>query len=91
MIVQECLDEYEALMEKVFGFGWLHDYIGKPLRYWFTEKFYSATTFEKVVKDLLRRKLPGKNPEDALLLDDESDSCKMYEILYLELVLPNPY
>lgn len=58
MTVQDCLDEYERLMEKVFGSGWVHIYLEKPFRYLTTDKFYSATDFEKVVKDLLSRRLP---------------------------------
>lgn len=79
MTVQECLDEYKSLMTEVFGSGWFNDYFRKPGSYIWNKDFHSAEKFEKVIKSLLRRKLPGvKNPEDALLMDDSNDSCKMY-------------
>ena len=33
MTVQECLDAYDSVMKDVFGSGWLHTHIGKPLDY----------------------------------------------------------
>lgn len=54
MTVQECLDEYSALMEQVIGSGWLNDYGSKQGRYIATGDFHSAATFKKVTKDLLR-------------------------------------
>ncbi|BCR87184.1 uncharacterized protein ACHE_31171S [Aspergillus chevalieri] len=77
MTVQECLDEYSALMEQVFGSGWLNDYGGKQVRYIATGDFHSAAKFEEVTKGLLRRRLRVEKPEDALLLD-EKDSCKIF-------------
>ena len=79
MTVQECLDEYKGLMGEVFGSGWIEDYILNPGRYIKNKDFHSADKFEKVIKDLLRRRLPGvKDPENALLMDDSQDTCKMY-------------
>ena len=78
MTVQECLDEYKELMGDVFKDGWLQDYIFKPARYIKDGDFHSADKFEEVIKNLLRKRLPGKNPEDALLMDDSQDTCKMY-------------
>lgn len=71
MTVQECLDEYSALMEQVFGSGWLNDYGGKQVRYIATGDFHSAAKFEEVTKGLLRRRLRVEKPEDALLLDEK--------------------
>jgi hypothetical protein len=77
MTVQECLDAYDSVMKEVFGSGWLHAHIGKPLDYLTRGEFYSAGQLEKVIKDLLRKKLPaGQSAEDAPLLD-ESNPCKM--------------
>lgn len=78
MTVQECLDEYKDLMGDVFGSSWLEDYILKPARYIKDKDFHSAAKFEEVIKKLLRKRLPGKNPEDALLMDDSQDACKVY-------------
>jgi hypothetical protein len=78
MTVQECLDEYSALMNEVFGSGWFHDHVTKPARYAATGAFYSAETLEKVIKALLRKRLPvGEDADNALLLDDKENSCKM--------------
>lgn len=77
MSVQECLDTYDSVMKDVFGSGWLHTHIGKPLDYLTKGDFYSAGQLEKVIKKLLDKKLPvGQNAENALLLD-EGSSCKM--------------
>jgi hypothetical protein len=77
MTVQECLDAYDSVMKDVFGSGWLHTHIGKPLDYLTKGEFYSAGQLEKVIKDLLRKRLPaGQNGEDAPLLD-EANPCKM--------------
>ncbi|KAJ6011672.1 hypothetical protein N7451_003084 [Penicillium sp. IBT 35674x] len=79
MTVQECLDEYSALMKEVFGSGWFHDYVTKPTRYATTGAFYSAETLEKVIKALLRKKLPaGEDADNALLLDDKENPCKIF-------------
>lgn len=78
MTVQECLDEYKDLMGDVFGSSWLEDYISKPARYIKDKDFHSAAKFEEVIKKLLRKRLPGKNPEDALLMDESQDTCKVY-------------
>lgn len=77
MTVQECLDAYDSLMKDVFGSGWLHKHIGKPLDYLTKGQLYSAKQLEKVIKDLLRKKLPaGQDVNNALLLDDDNP-CKM--------------
>ncbi|OQD78862.1 hypothetical protein PENANT_c075G09643 [Penicillium antarcticum] len=77
MTVQECLDAYDSVMKDVFGSGWLRTHIGKPLDYLTKGEFYSAEQLEKVIKDLLRKRLPtGQNAEDAALLDDASP-CKI--------------
>ncbi|CEJ54942.1 hypothetical protein PMG11_01228 [Penicillium brasilianum] len=79
MTVQECLDEYSALMSEVFGSGWIHDHVTKPARYAVTGAFYSADTLEKVIKSLLRKRLPaGEDADKALLLDEKEDSCKIF-------------
>ncbi|CAG7941661.1 unnamed protein product [Penicillium salamii] len=78
MSVQECLDTYDSVMKDVFGSGWLHTHIGKPLDYLTKGEFYSAGQLEKVIKKLLDKKLPvGQNAENALLLD-EGSSCKIF-------------
>jgi hypothetical protein len=77
MSVQECLGTYDSVMKDVFGSGWLHMHIGKPLDYLTKGEFYSAGQLEKVIKDLLRKKLPvGQNSDNVPLLD-ESNPCKM--------------
>ncbi|OJJ45838.1 hypothetical protein ASPZODRAFT_167556 [Penicilliopsis zonata CBS 506.65] len=78
MTVQECLDEYDALMKEVFGSGWFHKHIGKTASYIQKSEFYSAEKLEKVIKALLRKRLPaGEDPENALLLDNDNP-CKIF-------------
>jgi hypothetical protein len=77
MSVQECLDTYDSVMKDVFGSGWLHKHIGKPLDYLTKGEFYSAGQLEKVIKELLSKKLPVEQNGDSALLLDENNPCKM--------------
>ena len=75
MTVDECIEYYQKFMGTVFKHGWFKKgahLLGKG-------GLYSASTLERLIKDLLREKL-GR--EDVDLLDEDvSDGkrhCKMY-------------
>ena len=75
MTVDECIEYYQRFMGTVFKHGWFKKgahLLGKG-------GLYSASTLERLIKDLLREKL-GR--EDVDLLDEDvSDGkrhCKMY-------------
>lgn len=78
MSIDECLKKYEAFMNVVFD----------PDTWWSTKKWRATTTgaqwsaepLEKVIKDLIRERMPGRDPEEVLLMDEESknDRCKVF-------------
>jgi hypothetical protein len=70
MSVDECIQQYQSFMSKVFN----KTKLGKYTSFAWNGEFYDAKLLESIIKDLIREKL-GK--DDVPLLD-ENDPCKMY-------------
>lgn len=70
MSVSECLEEYDKFMGEVFPTG----SVQKGVDFVRDGAFYDSTKLERIIKDLLSRKL---GDADAPLLDEDG-RCKVY-------------
>lgn len=72
MTVQECIDEYNNVMAKVFIPKWGVTKLGLAI---VKGEAYDHTILEKIIKDLVRRRLGN---EEAQLLDMSAENtCKV--------------